>query len=199
MFSLCFPLIPTQHLRFPCVFHRFQNKTLVFLAFSTASDATHVFSVRFQQIQNKNMCFPCVFVSYVPMPNMCYPCVSTNSNAKHKCFPVILYRFQRKTCSFLCISTCLYSTHHFHFVFPQVPKQNQCFPCVMHLFQRRTYVFFNFSICFNAKPMFSYVFCMLKQNLCFHCVFNRFQCKCCVFIAFRINTNAKHLFSLLCF
>ena len=49
-FSMCFPSVPMQNLRFLIVFHRFLCKTNVFLLFSMGSNATFVVSVLFPSV-----------------------------------------------------------------------------------------------------------------------------------------------------
>ena len=58
MFSLRFPLVPTQHLCFPCVIYRFPRNTCVFLPFSIGSHANLCLLFVFHRFPRNTCVFP---------------------------------------------------------------------------------------------------------------------------------------------
>ena len=124
LFSLRFPLVPTQHKSFRFVFNRFLRETFVLFAFSIKfSCNTYVFFVF--SINSKAAPMFSLRFQLVPTQHICFPCISTSSHA----------------------------THVFSLRFLYVPKQHLCFHCVFHLLEI-TCVFLTFSIGSNATPVF---------------------------------------------
>ena len=108
MFSICFPLVPTQHMCFPfsflqgpmqhsifpevptqhlnsrCVFYRFPRRSCAFLSFSKGSRTKPMLSFAFSIGSNAKRVFPCVFIGFHAnhMLSLCFPLVPT----QNQCF-----------------------------------------------------------------------------------------------------------------
>ena len=130
LFSYGFPQVPTEHMCFHNVFHRFQWNTCVFF-------------LCFSQGPTKNDCFPIVF-HRLPRKTCVFLLFSIDSNG---------------TLVLSCCFPWVYGKHVFSQLFLLVPTENHCFLIVFHRFPRKTCVFVVFSIGSHRKHVLSQCFC----------------------------------------